>query len=168
MPAFKKYIFVVLFIAFAQGLLVQKSVLAAIDPVVFTDAKQEARYKNLIDQLRCLVCQNQNLADSNSELAQDLRREVYDMIKAGKTDNEITDFLIARYSDFVLYRPPVNAATFLLWFLPGILAIFALIMVVVIIKRRSSEKQKSALDTNEEERIKKLTKETNKEDKKDN
>lgn len=157
MQAIQKFVLVMLVVVFTQAFLIQENVRAAIDPVVFTDAEQEVRYKNLIDQLRCLVCQNQSLSDSNSALAKDLRKEVYDMIISGKTDNEITDFLVARYSDFVLYRPPVNAATFLLWFLPGMLAIFALITVVVIIKKRSSEKQKSALDANEEERINKLT-----------
>lgn len=156
MPTIKKFIFVLLVITFAQGLLLQRNIQAAIDPVEFTDAKEESRYKNLIGQLRCLVCQNQSLADSNAELAQDLRREVYGMIKSGKTDQEIIDFLVARYSDFVLYRPPVNKATFLLWFLPGILAVSALIIVLLIIKKRSSENQPTVLDAKVEDRINKL------------
>jgi len=156
MLAVKKFILILLLVTAAQGLFLQEISQAAIDPVVFTDAKEESRYKNLIDQLRCLVCQNQSLSDSNSELAQDLRKEVYGMIKAGKTDKQITDFLVARYSDFVLYRPPVNAATFLLWFLPGILAVLALIIVVLIIKRRSSDTQTPTLDDQGEDRLNKL------------
>jgi cytochrome c-type biogenesis protein CcmH len=156
MPGVRKIVIVFLLFASSQSLLFQQSVWAAIDPMVFKNVAEEARYKNLIDQLRCLVCQNQTIADSNAELAQDLRREVYGMIKSGKTDKEITDFLVARYSDFVLYRPPVNAATFLLWFLPGLLAVFALVFVVFFIKRRNSENQVQALGENEESRVDKL------------
>lgn len=152
----QKFIFLVLVISLSQILLPQKNTWAAIDAMEFTSADEEARYKNLIDQLRCLVCQNQTIADSNAELAQDLRREVYGMIKSGKTDKEITDFLVARYSDFVLYRPPVNTATFLLWFLPGLLAIFALVFIVVIIKKRNGEAPAPALDDDAENRVNKL------------
>lgn len=153
---FKKLLLLLPVITFLQVVAVQENAWAAIDAMEFNNAKEEARYKNLIDQLRCLVCQNQTIADSNAELAQDLRREVYDMIKSGKTDTEITDFLVARYSDFVLYRPPMNAATFLLWFLPGLLAVFALVLVIVIIKKRNSENQTSTIDENVEERVNKL------------
>jgi cytochrome c-type biogenesis protein CcmH/NrfF len=75
----------------------------------------EKRLQKLSEELRCLVCQNQTIADSNAELAQDLRREVRGMIKDGKTDKEIVDFMVVRYGDFVLYRPPVKGITLLLW-----------------------------------------------------
>ena len=94
-----KYLFISLALLLSLGLNTQKSAAAAVDPLVFTDAKKEARYKNLIGQLRCLVCQNQSIAESNAELAQDLRKEVYDMIIAGKSDQEAIDFLVARYGD---------------------------------------------------------------------
>ncbi len=151
-----KYLFISFALLLSLGLLGQKNAIAAVDPLVFTDAKKEARFKNLIGQLRCLVCQNQSIADSNAELAQDLRKEVYDMIIAGKSDQEAIDFLVARYGNFILYRPPVNAQTFLLWFLPGILVILALIFIIAIIKKRSRQDQKVTLDDNAEDRLNKL------------
>jgi cytochrome c-type biogenesis protein CcmH len=90
-------------------------------PLEFSAPAQEQRYRDLIEELRCLVCQNQNLADSHADLAQDLREEVQQMILAGKSDDEIISFLTARYGDFVLYRPPVKGSTWMLWFAPFLL-----------------------------------------------
>lgn len=113
---------------------------ASVEPLEFRDAAEEARYKALIAELRCLVCQNQSLADSNAELAGDLRREVFNKMRSGASDKEIVDFLVARYSDFVLYRPPVKSTTFLLWFLPfGLIAGGAAVLVYVIRRRRPAE-----------------------------
>jgi cytochrome c-type biogenesis protein CcmH len=93
----------------------------------------------MIDELRCLVCQNQNLADSNAELAQDLRQEVYDMIQQGASDQEIIDFMVARYGDFVLYRPPLKSTTLILWIGPFvILGIGVLVLLFHIRKRRAA------------------------------
>lgn len=108
----------------------------AVEPLVFDSAEQEARFKTLTEELRCLVCQNQNLADSDAPLAQDLRQEVLDLLKTGRTDDQIKQFLVDRYSDFVLYRPPVRTNTLLLWFLPGLLIFSGLIALVFIIRRR--------------------------------
>jgi len=91
---------------------------AGIEVRQFPSPELEARYQHLIEQLRCLVCQNQSLADSNADLAEDLRTEVYTMLLAGKRDAEIVDFLVQRYGDFVLYKPPVKKTTWLLWFGP--------------------------------------------------
>lgn len=96
--------------------------LAAIESRQFDDPAHEARYHALIDKLRCLVCQNQNLADSNAELARDLRDKTFDMITAGRSDEEITDFMVARYGEFVLYEPPLNMHTAFLWLAPALLA----------------------------------------------
>ena len=85
------------------------------------DVAMATRLKKLDEELRCLVCQNQSLADSNAPLAQDLRREVRSLADAGKSDAEIKDFLVARYGDFVLYKPPVKSITWLLWFGPFVL-----------------------------------------------
>jgi cytochrome c-type biogenesis protein CcmH len=85
------------------------------------EVAMESRLKKLDEELRCLVCQNQSLADSNAPLAQDLRREVRSLADAGKSDAEIKDFLVARYGDFVLYKPPVKSITWLLWFGPFVL-----------------------------------------------
>lgn len=80
--------------------------------------KQEAQFNHLLKDLRCLVCQNQDLADSNAELAKDLRWQVYQLVKEGKSDSEISDYLSARYGDFILFKPPVKLVTFLLWYGP--------------------------------------------------
>lgn len=105
----------------------------------FETPQQETRYKTLINELRCLVCQNQNLADSNAELAQDLRQQTYDMIMKGDTDKEIVDYMVARYGDFILYRPPLKASTVLLWAGPFILLVMGLTVVFLFIRRRNRE-----------------------------
>jgi cytochrome c-type biogenesis protein CcmH len=105
----------------------------------FDDAEQLERYKVLIYELRCLVCQNQNLADSNAELARDLRREVHRMIVEGKSSQDVIDFMVARYGDFVLYRPPLKAKTLLLWGGPFVLGLGALVLLLVQLRRRRAE-----------------------------
>lgn len=90
--------------------------------------KQEAQFEHLLKNLRCLVCQNQDLADSNAELAKDLRMQVYKLVKEGKTDTEINDYLSARYGDFVLFKPPVKSLTLLLWFGPLLFLLLGLLI----------------------------------------
>jgi len=90
--------------------------------------KQEAQFNHLLRELRCLVCQNQDLADSNAGLAKDLRDEVYHLVKIGKSDKEITEFLTARYGDFILFNPPLKAVTAVLWFGPAFFLILGLII----------------------------------------
>ena len=82
--------------------------------------KKEAQFNHLLKDLRCLVCQNQDLADSNADLAKDLREQVYLMVREGKSDTEISDYLSDRYGDFILFKPPVKAITYLLWFGPAV------------------------------------------------
>ena len=94
---------------------------AVLEPLKFESSSQESRYKALIAELRCLVCQNQNLADSNADLARDLRLLTYNMILSGSSDTEIVQFMVSRYGDFVLYRPPFKPSTALLWLAPLIL-----------------------------------------------
>lgn len=91
---------------------------ATVDVQQFETEKQGKRYQALIEELRCLVCQNQNLADSNAELAQDLRSKVSNMVRDGYSDEKIMDYLVERYGDFVRYRPPFNGMTLLLWLGP--------------------------------------------------
>ncbi len=109
----------------------------AIDPMPFRDDVERQRFRALADELRCMVCQNQNLADSDAPLAQDMRNEVLRMIQAGQSDAEIKSFLTDRYGEFVLYRPPVNRATWLLWFGPFILLLAGAIALFVIVRRRA-------------------------------
>jgi cytochrome c-type biogenesis protein CcmH len=111
--------------------------LAAKDPLIFMNPEQEARYNELTMELRCLVCQNQNLADSDAPLAQDLRKEIYDMMQAGRSNEEIKTFLVDRYGDFVLYRPPVKGNTLALWLGPAVLLLLGGVVVVLIVRKRT-------------------------------
>lgn len=98
----------------------------------------EARLKRLSTELRCLVCQNSTLADSDAELAQDLRNEIRVLLIEGKTDEEVVDYLVTRYGDFVRFRPPVNASTALLWFGPFLMLIIGAVTLIVVLKKRSA------------------------------
>lgn len=109
----------------------------AVDPLPFRDRAEELRFQALTKQLRCLVCQNESLADSNAPLAADLRRDVFEQMHSGKSDDEIKQWLTARYSDFVLYDPPLHAGTSLLWFGPVLLVLAGAIALVIIIRRRA-------------------------------
>lgn len=111
---------------------------SATEAAIAADPVAEKRLQKLSEELRCLVCQNQNIADSNAELAQDLRREIRGMIKAGQSDQEIVDFMVARYGDFVLYRPPLKGTTLLLWGGPIALLIIGLIVLVGYQRRRAA------------------------------
>ncbi|HEY7907039.1 MAG TPA: cytochrome c-type biogenesis protein [Wenzhouxiangella sp.] len=109
---------------------------SAIEPLPFRSDIEEIRFKALAEEIRCTVCQNQSLADSDAPLAQDLRQELFFMIQDGRTDQEIRNFMVERYGDFVLYRPPVASHTMLLWGGPIILLLIGLIGSVIIIRQR--------------------------------
>ncbi len=126
-----------------------------VEAYAFDSAADEARYKQLVAELRCLVCQNQNLQDSNAELAQDMRRQTYEMVSAGKSNEQIVTYMVDRYGDFVLYRPPLKSSTFLLWVGPFILLLIglgALLWVVLRIKRTPEPE----LTTEQHERARQL------------
>ena len=112
---------------------------SAIDTLQFKDAAQEQRFQALTRELRCLVCQNQNLADSDAGLAGDLRREVFEQLRAGKSDDEIKQYLVARYSQFVLYDPPLSGATGLLWFGPLLALLLGAGVVWIVVRKRVSQ-----------------------------
>ena len=101
------------------------------------DPELEARVLKISAGLRCLVCQNQTIADSNADLAVDLRNQVREMLKRGDTPQQINDYMTARYGDFVLYRPPVKSSTALLWYGPAVLLVLAVLILVWIIRRRT-------------------------------
>ncbi|NKB77584.1 MAG: cytochrome c-type biogenesis protein CcmH [Gammaproteobacteria bacterium] len=109
----------------------------------FSTAKQETTYQALIKELRCLVCQNQNLADSNAGLAQDLRRKTYEMVIAGETRSQIAQYMVNRYGDFVLYRPQVNRSTFILWFSPFIFLVLLISLAFHFIRKTRKRSQSS-------------------------
>ena len=111
---------------------------AAIDTYEFKDEGERARFRTLTEELRCPKCQNQNIADSNAPIATDLRREIFRMLEEGQSNEQIIDFLVSRYGDFVLYKPPVTARTLLLWYGPaGLLAGGFVLLGVILLRRRS-------------------------------
>lgn len=126
---------------------------AAIENYEFENDRQQQRFKSLIKELRCLVCQNQNIADSNADLAKDLRQQIYEMIGSGQSDQDIVDFMVARYGDFVLYRPPFKQTTVLLWIGPFMFLSIALLILYRITRHQQRVKP---LDEAQREYIKKL------------
>ena len=128
----------------AGAALLAGSLLAAFPPLAtaaeprsFASPELADRYRNLVEELRCLVCQNQTIADSNADLARDLRNKVDEMLRAGRSDEEILAYMVARYGNFVRYRPPFDAATALLWCGPFALAALALGWLFVRVRRRT-------------------------------
>ncbi|MBS0180896.1 MAG: cytochrome c-type biogenesis protein CcmH [Nitrospira sp.] len=120
------------------------------------DPAAEARLKHLAVELRCLVCQNQTLADSNAPLAEDLRREVREMIAKDMSDKEIIDFLVARYGDFVLYRPPLKATTTLLWVGPFVLLMIGATALIMTLRRRAHQVVDVPVTDEEHRRVEQL------------
>ncbi len=110
----------------------------AIDPLPFADAAQEQRFRDLTAELRCVMCQNQSLADSGAGIAVDLRREIFELMSSGRSDDEIKTFLTERYGDFVLYNPPIKPSTLLLWFAPFAILLAGAIFIVVLLRRRGA------------------------------
>jgi cytochrome c-type biogenesis protein CcmH len=138
-------------------ILLIPSLVAAEEARPLADNPQvEARLKTLAVELRCLVCQNQTLADSNAPLAEDLRREVREMITKGMSDREIIDFLVQRYGDFVLYRPPWKATTTLLWLGPFLLLIAGATALVLALRRRQKKLADVTLSEAEHNRVEQL------------
>jgi cytochrome c-type biogenesis protein CcmH len=131
----------------------KEATLLAEDPVV------EQRLIAISEEMRCLVCQNESLAGSRADLALDLRRELRELIKQGKSDAEIKEFMVSRYGDFVLYRPPVKPTTWLLWAGPFGLMIVGVIALVMYLRRRSRAVGSESLTTDESQRAEALLRE---------
>nr|WP_281383106.1 cytochrome c-type biogenesis protein [Microbulbifer rhizosphaerae] len=112
--------------------------LAAVEVEQLSTPELQARYEVLIEEMRCPKCQNQNLAGSDSPVAGDLRREIRRLLEEGFTDREISDYMVARYGDFVLYRPPLQRNTLALWLAPGVFAAIGLVVLIVIVARSRS------------------------------
>ncbi|MEH6470214.1 MAG: cytochrome c-type biogenesis protein [Halopseudomonas sp.] len=142
------------------GLLIASwSVQAVIDTYDFNTEQQHEQYKLLTEELRCPKCQNQNLADSNAPIAADMRREIHRMVIGGQTNQDVVDFMVARYGDFVNYRPRKDSSTMVLWYGPiGMLAIGALVVLLLTRRKRSATSQadKSAGDTLDREKLQRL------------
>ena len=132
--------------AMAMVLLVvglSMSAWANIDTYQFENPRQEAQYRALIEEFRCPKCQNQNLAGSDAPIAQDLKQKTYDMIKDGRSDAEIRQYMNERYGDFISYKPPVRPSTWILWFFPPVLLVF--VMLVWFIRNRNSSKRAAVI-----------------------
>ncbi|WP_372738528.1 cytochrome c-type biogenesis protein CcmH [Neptunomonas sp.] len=128
---------------------------ATIDTYEFTDDANRERFQQLTNELRCPKCQNQNLAGSNSPIASDLRREIHRMLEEGKNNTEITDYMVARYGEFVLYRPRMSASTWILWYGPFVLVAvgFAVIWLITRKRKRVNEQQDDSLNDNDKTRL---------------
>ena len=119
-------------------LLALAGIAAAIEPIDYRDAAEEARFRALTAELRCVMCQNQSLADSDAMIARDLRRQVLALMREGRSDAEIKDYMVQRYSEFVLYQPPVDARTWLLWFGPGLLLLGGAVVLWRVVRGRAA------------------------------
>jgi cytochrome c-type biogenesis protein CcmH len=143
----KNHLIILLFIASAQ--------VFAVDYHQLANPEQQKAYETIISELRCLVCQNQTIADSNAELAADLRRQVYEMLQQGKSKDDVLQFMTQRYGDFVLYNPPFKTKTGLLWLGPLLFLITGLAMIIWII-RRKKQAPVTAIDKDKQEKIRRL------------
>ncbi len=129
---------------------------AAINAYQFDDPAEEQRFRDLIGELRCPKCQNQNIADSNAPLSQDLRQRAYEMIQEGNSNAEITDYMVSRYGDFITYRPPLKPSTWLLWFGPFIIVFAVALGLAAWMRRRDRGAPAPQLTEQERQRLKTL------------
>lgn len=139
------------------GLMVTSTVNASpVETFEFRDEVTKIRFQALSKELRCPKCQNQNLADSNSAIAIDLRRELYDLLQQGKADSEIVNFMVSRYGEFVLYRPRVSSITYILWFGPALLILIGVIVVIIILRKKSAVQENLTLSTQQQDKLQQL------------
>ena len=119
----------------------------------FENPETEQAYQTLISELRCLVCQNQTIADSNADLAKDLRRQVYEMLQQGKSRQDVVDFMTQRYGDFVMYRPAFTLKTGLLWLGPIVFLLIGIVTVVILVRNKKAVNQAIELDSQQQSRL---------------
>jgi cytochrome c-type biogenesis protein CcmH len=155
----KHFLALLLFVFSVWSVGAKEAVPLADDPVV------EQRLNAISEELRCLVCQNESLAGSRADLALDLRRELRGLIKQGKTDVEIREFMVTRYGDFVLYRPPMKPTTWLLWLGPFALVVLGVVALFVYLRRRNTENTPAALTEEEHKRAQALLQDASQGDK---
>lgn len=146
-------------IVLLAALLLSVSLAAKEAAPLAEDPAVEKRMVNIAEELRCLVCQNESLAGSQADLAKDLREEVRGLIKSGKSDDEVKDFLVSRYGDFVLYRPQVKPITYALWAGPFILLLVGIVMLISYLRRRGQQVDEKPLSDADKKRAEALLKE---------
>lgn len=132
------------------------------EPITFETEEQARRYQVLVHELRCTVCQHQNLIESNAPLAADLRRQISQMVRDGAEKDEVIDYMVARYGDFVLFKPPMKATTYLLWFGPGLLLAGGFIALGAALWRRRRQADAETLSAEEQARLERLLNDTSK------
>lgn len=133
-----------------------RTMAAPIETFKFDSPETEKTFHKLSEELRCLVCQNQNIAESNAGLAKDLRLEIYNMLREGKSEQQIVAFMVERYGDYVLYRPPFKPLTWMLWLGPALVFVIAVFVVVRLLKAQSADTKPVSFSKEEEARIKNL------------
>lgn len=147
------------------GLTYCAETFSVVETYEFQSELERQRYYKFIEELRCPKCDNQNLLGSNSDIAKDLRRTLYQLLQEGQSDQEIVDFMVSRYGDFVLYRPPLKQTTLLLWLTPFILLLIGILIFAVILLRRGRAKATGYSDNNlsdqERERLEGILKQRN-------
>lgn len=136
------------------------SLVYGIDTFEFEDVEQEQVFRDLTKVLRCPKCQNQNISDSNAELAKDLRNKTYELVKEGKTHDEVVDYMVARFGNFVRYDPPITPATIFLWLGPLLFILFG--FLVLYKQAKNKNKKQDVLNIDEERRLKKILKQETK------
>lgn|SRR5690554_1666369 len=143
--------------ALGLSLAVFGSAQASIDTFEFSNQAERERYRGLVEELRCPKCQNQNIADSDAPIAMDMRVEIFNKLERGESNDEIVDYLVERYGDFVRYKPPVNKSTYVLWYAPAGFLLFGFAMVAVIVMRRrravSAQQTEQVLSGDEKDRL---------------
>jgi cytochrome c-type biogenesis protein CcmH len=147
LPALLRSVLLAMLVAFAAPVFAQAS---DPTPLQFRDDAEEVRFHTLTAELRCVMCQNQSLADSNAQIAHDLRREVLDLMRQGKDDAQVKQFLVDRYGEFVLYKPDVAPGTYILWFGPLFLLLAGGVWVGLIVAKRSKRPAPATDDTDQE------------------
>ena len=147
------FIITLIIASFTMATIVNAS---PVETFEFRDEVTKVRFQALSKELRCPKCQNQNLADSNSPIATDLRRELYELLQQGKADSEIVTFMVSRYGEFVLYRPRVSSLTYILWFGPALLILIGVIVVIIILRKKPAAKEKLALTSKQQDKLQQL------------
>ncbi|HEY3699301.1 MAG TPA: cytochrome c-type biogenesis protein [Spongiibacteraceae bacterium] len=142
--------------SFIFALLIGIAAHAAIDPFEFDNESQRERYQHFIEEMRCPKCQNQNLAGSDAPIANDLRHELRRLLQEGKSDREITDYMVSRYGEFILYKPPFDTKTAVLWLAPIIFLSVGVIVLITVVRRRSAAQALPELTIDEQARLRQL------------